>query len=201
METGFSDNSPRTYFYDKEGKIVVGKKDNQTTHDSFAGYLQGIQYQEKEIEFQAGKPTLVKSWLVIFSDNDGNEHVWSTRYTGLTFQSFINSISSLDEYSGLLRIGFYLKNDRTKIYTRYNGEKLSWKYSLDEMPAVEPVMVKGKPYKDQNGNTVYDFDERMEWTKKLVDRVNKILGFDPNAKPAEKKTEKEPAMADDEPGF
>jgi hypothetical protein len=198
MGTGFSDNSPRTFFYEKEGKIVIGKGDNQTTHDSFSGYLKGIQYQEKEVEFQKGKPTTVKSWLVTFADDDENEYVWSTRYTGIPFQSFINSISSLDEFSKAITIGFYLKDERTKIYIRYNGERLNWKYSLEEMPAVEPVMVKGKPYRDPNGNQVYDFDERMKWTQKLVDRVNKVLNYDPTQK--KQQTEKE-AVADEEPGF
>ena len=176
---GFSDHTPRTYFYDSKGKVVVGKKDNQVMHDDFEGYLRGIKYVENQVEFTTGKPTTVKQWYVFFTDDEGREYVWTTRYTGITFQSFINCLSSLDEITKHIKISFYLKKERTKIATYYGGTKLDWKYTLEEMPAVEPVMVGNKPYKDPNGNTVYNFEPRMEWTQKLVDRVNELLGFNP----------------------
>ena len=69
---GFSDHSPRTYFYDKAGKFVIGseKKGNLTTHDTFTGFLKGIRYIETQREFQQGKPVTVKQWVINFVDDN-----------------------------------------------------------------------------------------------------------------------------------
>lgn len=184
---GFSDSHPRIYFYDKEGKFTIGseKKGNIETHDAFEAFLKGIKFVEAEREFKPGVKTKVKQWYVVFIQPDGKEYCWTTRYTGIMFQSFINCISTLEDFSKEIKIKIYLnKKGMSGLNCFYDhnydwDNRLQWKYQPDELPAIEPILVAGIPYKDPYGNILYNFEPRMEFTKKLVDRINQILKYDP----------------------
>lgn len=171
----------RKYFKISNGIMISGKEPNEVTFDTFEGYLKGINYSEKEVDFKKdGKLTNVKQWEVIFSLDNNEEWVWSTRYTGIDFQNFLNSVLSIETF-GVIKIKTYIKDGRGKLLTFNNNASLKWKYQPSELPKVEQIMVKGKPYLDASGNPIYDFDARMEWTTAQVNNLNAILGYDPNA--------------------
>lgn len=171
---GFGVKKQRTYFKIKEGKICVTNADKtESIFDDFTGKLKSIVYSEKTVDFNGSKVD-IKSYDVLFQDGE-MEYMWSVKHNSSLFQNFINSICTLDDFSGDLFIRPYLKDKKGRIYMEYNGQRLDWKYQMDEMPAIEQVMIKGKPAKDKDGNAIWDMEERLAWLKERVTEVNAKL--------------------------
>lgn len=162
----------RTYFKIKEGKIVIKDKDGQEKiYGGFKGKLKNIKYVERHVTFN-NVDTLVKVYEVTFVDAaDGTEYCWSPQIDSSIYASFINCIASLDNLDSVLYIRPYLSKDksRTNLYVEANGVKLSWKYSANEMPKIEPVVDnKGKKVLNAQGKQVWDTQDRLEWVRKIT---------------------------------
>lgn len=171
MTMGFGSFTPTVYFKIKDGKIFVHRKDGtEEVHDNFTGIIDSIDFKESEIEYN-GKKTRVKQWNVAF-DVSGKRYIWSTKWDGILFQSFINSIASIDDFSKPVQLSPYTKDGRTKLWITVDGEPSKWKYSIDEMPKIVPLMLEGEPVLDSQGNQMYSTKARMEWTHKIVEQLN-----------------------------
>lgn len=168
---GFVDRKERTYFKIKEGKVLVWNGQGEDEHAGFKGTLKSIVYAEREAEFN-GKKQEIKSYDVLFEDEEGKEYMWSAKHSSSLFNNFINALCSLDEYSGELFLRPYIKDKKLRLYMEYNGSRLDWKYKIDEMPALEPLMIKGKQAVDKDGNPMWDMTDRLDWVKERVAEIN-----------------------------
>ena len=177
---GYGLITPRTFFKITNGKISIKNPADGTesVYNFFEGYLRSISYVEKEVEYN-GKRILMKSYNVSFVDapDQESEHIWSAHPKSLIFQAFINCILNVQDFSTTkIKLAPYLKNNQQRISIFANGEKLNWKYQIDEMPPIEPVMGKnGKPVKDANGNPLWDYTARLEWIQEKVDQITTKL--------------------------
>ncbi|MBX3045168.1 MAG: hypothetical protein KF896_15760 [Ignavibacteriae bacterium] len=168
---GYGNRTPMSYFKIKDGKIHVYNRDDEPTiHDFFKGKLIQIDFRESEVQFN-GKLNKIKNWNVMFED-DGVNHIWSTKYDGILFQSFINCIASLTDFNSTIELYPYMKDGKTKLWMKANGEDLRWKFNVDEMPKITPLIAEGEPVLDAQGNQMYSTKARMEWTQKLVEAIN-----------------------------
>lgn len=165
--------TPVTFMQIKEGKIVIGPKDNPNYYDNFEGYLNSISLKEGTIKVN-GSDKPIKQWNVEFKVGD-KVYIWSADYDGYLFQSFINSIANLEDYSKSIVIVPYLKDTRTKLVVYKHGELVKWKYAPEEMPEVKTVIVDGEELLDAKGNKIYNKKERMAFISKLVETVNLSL--------------------------
>jgi hypothetical protein len=174
---GLFENTPATYMKIKDGRIIIKENDEEKTFNGFRGFLKSIVFKESELEFN-GKKQIVKQWNVHFYEPDEDKnYIWSTFWTGLLFQGFLNCICSVENFDNQITIKAYKKDDITKIvvFEGDKGEPLKWKYTLEEMPPVNPIVVNGKVLKDSNDKIMYDYKARMEWTASKVEEINKRI--------------------------
>ncbi len=157
MATGTtSDDSNRDVFYakikglkkDHAGDPWIGleqKKGNDYVEIKkvqwMSGWLSGAKTGSYEYE---GKP--VKTFELTLEDGI-EKYVFQSSYNGLS-RSLINSLLSTVNY-GTLKISVYTsKKGYKSIGVELNGERLQWKYSIDEFKA------KTKEIKDEEGEII-----------------------------------------------
>ncbi len=178
---GYGHTTPRTFFKIKDGKIVVKNPADgaESAYNFFEGYLKSISYVEKEVEYN-GKKVMIKSYNVAFTESpfDESEHIWSPIPKSTIFQSFLNCILNIENFNATkLRLIPYLKNDQQRLVIYANGEKLDWKFKMEELPAITVIVGKnGKPVSDANGNPLWDYTARLEWIQERVDEITDKLG-------------------------
>lgn len=187
---GFGNNTPRTYFRIKDGLVVVtiktideplnaalikdakrttqrinkvGEAVTEIGFSFFEGYLQNIEVSSSEYG---------QSWNVTFKDKAGDEFIWTANYQSQMMQSFFNCLASIDGEFGLFRLQPWIKDDDTRLSIRHNGEKLNWKYSIQEMPAITTLKdADGNDFINAEGKKVYDNKKRMAWLCDLVENT------------------------------
>ncbi len=136
-----------------------------------------------DIIIDKAKGTKRKLWNIALEDVDSDgvikEVVWSEGLKSYKVQGLVNSLLTIEgSIDGVFRFTPYLaKNDKgTNVSVRYNGEKLSWKYGIDEMdklaPITDAVDGDGEPLLDDQGNQMKDFRKRIAWVKKQVEIIN-----------------------------
>lgn len=176
-------NQPRTFFKIKGGKVIVKASETakEYAYDSFTGYLQSIYYTEREIEYH-GKQITIKSYNIVFADplfaDASPLHIWSPSPKSPLLFAFINSILSLDSLGFTqIKLQPYENDDgQQRLIVYGNGDKLQWKYSINEVPAITKLLnEKGKPLVDSDGNPLWDYAPRLNWIKEKVSEINAIL--------------------------
>lgn len=193
---GFGNPSPRMFFKVSKGAVVITlKKDSASKalaeqaykveertnkagaqvidylFKEFSGFLQNISLTQDE--------KFGPQWTVVFKDA-GEEYIWNVPQDAMMFQGFLNSLSSAIGRIGCVTLSPYEKASRdgtlrTWIGVRNNGEKLGWKYDMNDLPAVEQIKdSKGKPVLIQ-GKPAYNKEPIIEWMSERVDEINKSL--------------------------
>ena len=177
---GYGHTIPKTFFKITNGKISVKNPADGTesAYNFFEGYLRSIAYIEKEVEYN-GKKILMKSYNVSFVDepDQESEHIWSAHPKSLIFQSFINCILNVTDFrTTKIKLSPYLKNNQQRISIYANGKRLDWKYQINQMPPIDPILGKnGQPMKDVNGNPLWDYTARLEWIQEKVDYITTLI--------------------------
>jgi hypothetical protein len=167
-----SSRPKRTYLKIKEGQFVTGKSDSETILGSVLNArLRDIQLYETEINKMP-----VKQWNIVFHDGQ-EEYVWSTFFDGFIFQHFLNCMLSVENFNKPIEISAYKnKKQQTAIFISQGGDKIEWKYSVEELPKIEPLLTKnGTEAKDASGRIIYDKEARMKWTIEKVAELKEKL--------------------------
>ncbi len=221
---GFGNYSPKTYFKVANGAIVISikpgdqdkysnlleqaraviervDKNQQKKVDICFNFLEGnvTSISQSEAEFNGKK---FKTWNIDFVDEEEKQFVWSCGYESYSFQAFLNCLASIEGNIGKIKIGAYTNGkNKTGIVVYHNNEKLSWKYQIEEIPKVIPVMVPdgkgGEVHFHNNGQPVYNNTERMAWVEDLASKMQTKVAFGNETGPVEL----EECTAEDEINF
>lgn len=120
--------------------IYQGKDEETLDFTNYEGYLFSVTRSDYEYEGENVKQVVFK-----FVDNHGEETWIKTGYTGV-MRSMVNSLAG--KKTGLISIRLYAKTKdgrtRANVYMENNGERMDWKYQIDEMPAMKEIEVPGK---------------------------------------------------------
>lgn len=141
-----------------------------------------------------------KEWHIKYINNKNKMFILKCGWKTRTFLNIINSLSSIEGNVGVIKIEVYLnKKNFAAINVLQNGEKVGWKYQIEEIPIDEPIILpSGEILKDaETQEPVKDATKRMRFTSDLVDLLNKKLGYDPTqeAAPAEQQPMAQPNYA------
>ena len=159
MPIGVKTNSPTYYVKmlgtkkeDKDKPVIFAfSMKNQQTGDyeireqsqDFEGTFTDLNVEE--FEFEGKKKKVIKVVL-----HDGNfRYVLSLGFSMLG-RSAINSLASIKEMGGILTLTCY-RNSKTgypSLFLEYNGQRLEWKYSIDQLPKPKEVEFNGDVMKD-----------------------------------------------------
>ena len=198
----FGKNESRTYFKIQHGKIVVTvSSDNLNLYEDLiqcaskteeiTGKTNGKLYTEismdnitaQLVSIAVKESTFGKTWNVTFLGDDGQYYVWSTYYDGGLFQGFVNCLAGVEGDYGRIKIQPWQGPDKkgvlqTKISLSRNGEKMSWKYGIEDMPKITPLKDEdGKDFiDDKTGQVKYNTKKRMMWLLELVAEIQAKLG-------------------------
>lgn len=125
-----------------------GKWAQTTEVKDVAGTLTKIETEKKEWEGQ--EYDVIKIFLQ--DDSVGETYLLDLRQNLLS-RSIFNSLLSLSEFDGV-SIGLYETKKDGETYAavsvKRNGERVSWKYKLDELPKVKKVKVGKKEVVDSS---------------------------------------------------
>lgn len=153
---------------DKDGKIA--QTEEQPTEVS--GDLVSLDIKEREFKTQTGATEKRDEVSLYLRDNQVNE----TYRLPLGFQiaprSVFNALASLKEKRdfGGLKVSYFRKKNGFEGYAlEQRGQKVSWKYEIDQLPAAEKIT-------DKRGNVVKtDFSEVDDFFKKELLEIAEIL--------------------------
>lgn len=142
------------YLNIKNGKIY----NKETAISCIEGILKGIELRDRI--FRGEK---VEYWYINIED----DVIYSLAlpYSSGVAKSIFNSLASGDNFSKEIKIQTYQSGEFTKALVYLNGLKLKWK--VNELPAVEELIVGSKIIKDDS--------KRMEFIKDLVTEINNKL--------------------------
>lgn len=126
------------------------------------------------------------------------QYLIDARFTMVT-RSLLNSLFSLNSHKDL-KIGLYKakgkegKGEYDSVSLRQGGEKVSWKYSIAELPKIEQIVTKAKTI------NVYDNlnDFYIEKTKELSVKLKEWRKTGAKAPVAEKAVEPTPAAPEND---
>lgn len=94
-------------------------------------------------------------------------------YDSLLAQGLLNSLANIEKF-GSLELAASMKDDRTSIWLKNDGEDVKWKWNLKKndanspIPDGEAVIVNGVHRKDKKGNLEYDYSAKMQWFVEVV---------------------------------
>jgi len=169
-----------TYLRVRDGKLF--KSVNKQDIEVFAikAKLKSIKYTERDVESD-GRKYHLKFYDVVFSDGDTT---WSWSADAASFNTLfcLNAFASLQDINSDIIFRPYLnKKQKTNIAVEENigsddrGTLVKGKYSMDEIPQREPVIVKGKHF-EVNGVKQWNWEPVEQFIKKLADEISSKLG-------------------------
>lgn len=151
-----------TYISVKDGRLVTKDEAGQeTTHDYLEGTLVDITTRTKEFGREK-----VTSYLIEFHDEAGERLILSIGEKSGVARSVLNSLASVSDNFGKVRIVAYVKDGYSKVAVYNNGERLAWKYP--EMPPVEE--------RDVGGVTLKDDSKRLLFFRALANEIKAATG-------------------------
>lgn len=185
-------------FFQISEKVDGKWTDTGNKQTSVSGILTNIESKESEINGD-----IVKSVSVFLKDKD-ETYLIDIRYSILG-RGILNSLISLEDSSQEIEISLYQnKKGYASACVRANGEILSWKFKLDELPKPDEI-------KDKKGNLIKrDYSEIDEFFDNEVSELKSRLENTPKSKEKVEKKEKKAVEAkveevevegDDEPLF
>jgi len=171
---GFSNNGEKRNYAkielkkDKEVQprfvVYQGKENPPLEFTQYEGYLKNVKFDNYPWEGEE-----VKQVVFVCVDPDGDETWIKTTYTGV-MRSMVNAFAG--KKLGLLSIRLYSTTkdgkDRANVYIESDGEKLSWKYQIDELPEMKEIKIPGK-------KSIWDTSELDARIDKMIEE--EILPF------------------------
>jgi len=152
---------------DKETKqpffIAQGKEGDSWVeverHQKFSGPLESITVKEREWE-----GSTIES--VVFEFSDGNEYYKIESSFNNLSRSILNSLAGVDYKLGpTIMVSLYKnKEGYASVYVETDGERASWKFSMDELPEIKRIRFNGK---DQS-----DFEDVNNFFKGVIEAIN-----------------------------
>jgi hypothetical protein len=163
-------------FFGKQQKID-GKWGVTDRYTSVAGRLVSIEHVVTTY-----KDSETNSLRLVIEDENGLYQVEGA-FNSLVY-SIINTLASLDNFNGELSINLYVnKSNYPASYITIDGERVSWKYDLAQIPKVEYVQVGKKE--------IADSSKVEEFYIKVISDIRNNLGELPISTPAPSKKEED----------
>jgi hypothetical protein len=112
---------------------------------------------------------------LVLEDHEGTWQVEGS-FNSLTY-NIINALSSINSFNGLLAINLYVnKSGWPTAYITLEGEKVSWKYEISEIPEVVYVRVGNKDVPDSSAKEAF-------FIKLISDIAGKLGGTEADSAP------------------
>lgn len=150
-----------------EGNLVTikpGEYYSDGREQDFSGTITGIQLVTKE--FVRDTKQISEEHIRCVVD-DGTEKFWfDVKATSNLGRSIMNSFSSVNDWGeGQIVFRAYKnKEGYGSLFIQLNGEKMSWKYGVDQLPQVRKVVINGQQHNDYTDITdllMKEFKEAM----------------------------------------
>lgn len=128
------------------------------TCDAVDCYLKSIKYKE------SANSDFGPQWIFEFLTDDGQPFVLAASSMSYLPYSLMNSFASIEKFGKLeLEAAGAVKDGKvlTNIYIKNNGEKVRWKWKLDEI--VQPV-----PLLDSDGDPIIENGKQKRSFKKVI---------------------------------
>ena len=169
----FSSNSKSVTFanikWDKENKkiyflITQSDKDGNKTQSQqtkFTGRL-------KEVKLKAWQWENKPKESVQFIFKEGEEEVWVESGWSNVTKGILNTLDGADSIGNVMISLYTNKKGYASAFVEVNGQEVSWKYKLEELPQVKKVMVRGEEITD-------DLEQIDFFRKTIIPDINKKI--------------------------
>lgn len=117
-----------------EKNEATGKWEVAATHNTFIGRLESIETKETEYNDKKGM-NVVTRW----SDKEGDRYQIEVNFNTMICRSLLNNLASIDQFGQINMVVKKNKKGYPSIYIKNDGDDVSWKYSMDEMPKPKEI--------------------------------------------------------------
>lgn len=152
-------------------KFAVSVNGDRVLHPGIEGKLVRVYEQKGKM-----KDETPFHKLVLDLEDNGETYAVAFGMTSSAARNIINSLLTVDELYGWLKLRSYQKDGYNKLYLEYNHNKTEWKFAPTEFPKAEAILLQsGKPAKDAHGEDLKDNSKVIEfWDKALKDLFTKF---------------------------
>jgi hypothetical protein len=144
---------------EEDGKYVKTGE----SYTNVSGNLAKVDFQKKE--WEGSVYTSVKLYV---ADHESNElYLFNLSYNFAT-RGLLNSILSLPSGDNVELSIWENQKGFTNISLHQGGERVSWKYSFDELPTPKEIEFKGKKMRDYDEVDAFIEKEVSEWAANVL---------------------------------
>lgn len=134
---------------------------------SVTGDLTKVEVAEEE--YKGDSYFRVKFYL-----RDGDESYLIPFRFNISTRSLVNAILNLEEFTDVNISYFRSKSGYDTFAVKQNGNRVSWKYELDEIPSAKEVVFQKKKVKDYSDVDAFYVEKLQEFAEKLGKSTNAV---------------------------
>lgn len=151
-------------FFGKQAK-VNDKWEVTERYTNISGRLTSIEHLTNTY-----KDEELNSVKFVIQDGDEAFHIQGS--FGSLVYNILNTLASVNSFAGELAVNLYVnKNGYPSAFVTMDGERVGWKYTLDEVPEVKVVEVGKKKVRDSAQLEAFYI--------KVIDNIRSVVGSDP----------------------